>query len=51
MELDLFWLGADFLKVKKFKYLPKMLLPFKLGDLQDFYKEQAKKIATRVVKT
>lgn len=50
IELDLFWLGSDFLKVEKFEVLPKMLVPLKLKDLQDFFKEKAKQIGMRVVK-
>lgn len=49
IELDLFWLGADFLKVESFKYLPKMLKPLKLEDLQNFFRERAKKIGLRIV--
>ena len=49
MELDLVWLAADLLKVKQFKYLPKMLIPLKLKEIQDFYETQAKKIGMRVV--
>lgn len=50
IELDLFWLGSDFLKVDKFDYLPKMLVPLKLKTLQDFFRKKAKEIGMRVVK-
>lgn len=44
LELDLVWLGADFLKAEKFEYLPKMLKPLDLSDLKSFYKALAKKL-------
>ncbi|TSC66792.1 MAG: hypothetical protein CEO21_7 [Microgenomates group bacterium Gr01-1014_80] len=49
MELDLVWMASDFLKVKNFDYLPKMLVSLKLEELKDFYKELAKKITMTVV--
>lgn len=50
LELDLIWLGSDFLKVKKFENLPKMLTPLNLKELQEFYKEKAKQLGMSVVK-
>ncbi|MBI2086424.1 nucleotidyl transferase AbiEii/AbiGii toxin family protein [Candidatus Daviesbacteria bacterium] len=50
IEIDLLWLGMDFLKVEEFKFLPKMLVPLSLKELQDFYRVQAKKLGRRVVK-
>lgn len=50
LELDLIWLGSDFLKMTKFEDLPKMLVPLNLKDLQDFYKEKAKELGMSVVK-
>ncbi len=50
MELDFVWLASDFLKVEKFNYMPKMLVPLNLKDLQGFYKDLAKKLGMRVVK-
>lgn len=44
MEVDLVWLASGFLKTEKFDYLPKMLLPLELSDLQIFYKDLARKI-------
>lgn len=44
MEIDLVWLASGFLKTEKFDYLPKMLLPLELSDLQIFYKDLARKI-------
>lgn len=49
MELDLIWLASDFLKVNKFEYLPKMLSPLTLERLKEFYRDQAKKIVSRVI--
>lgn len=50
MELDLIWLGTDFLKVEKFDFLPKMLVPLELAELKDFYKSLAKKLGMKAVK-
>lgn len=44
MEIDLVWLASGFLKAEKFDYLPRMLVPLELSDLQAFYKDLAKKI-------
>lgn len=49
LEEDLVLLGSNFLKVEQFDVLPKMLIPLTLNELQDFFKEQAKKIAKRVI--
>lgn len=48
-ELDLFWLGMDFLKVEEFEFLPNMLVLLTLKGLKDFYKKQAKKLGMMVV--
>lgn len=50
MELDSYTVAADYLKVEKFEDLPRMLIPFSLKDMQDFYKEKAKEIGMSVVK-
>lgn len=50
MEIDLVWLGSAFLKAEKFENMPKMLVPLELADLQDFYKDLAKKLGMSVVK-
>lgn len=50
LDEDLVLLGSNFLKVEQFDVLPKMLIPLTLKELQDFFKEQAKKIAKRVTK-
>lgn len=49
VEFDFVMLSSSFLKIKQFDTLPKMLVPLTLRQLQEFYKEQAKKIAARVV--
>lgn len=49
-ELDLLWLGMDFLKIEETKFLPKMLVPLSLEELTDFYKKLAKKLGMKVVK-
>lgn len=50
LEIDLIWLGSDFMKVEKFENLPRMLIPFSLAELQDFYREKAKQLGMSVVK-
>ncbi len=50
LELDLIWLGSDFLKVEKFEDLPRMLVPFSLKDMQEFYRVKAKELGMSVVK-
>lgn len=50
LEIDLIWLGSDFLKAEKFENLPRMLVPFSLKKLQDFYREKAKQLGMSVVK-
>lgn len=50
LDEDIVLLGSNFLKVEQFDVLPKMLIPLTLKKLQDFFKEQAKKIGMRVVK-
>ncbi|OGE32508.1 hypothetical protein A3C59_01405 [Candidatus Daviesbacteria bacterium RIFCSPHIGHO2_02_FULL_36_13] len=50
IEIDLYTIAADCLKVKTFDYLPKMLIPLKLSDLQEFYKDLAKKLGKEITK-
>lgn len=50
LDEDLVLLGSNFLKVEQFDVLPKMLVPLELKTLQDFYRDQAKKLGMRVVK-
>ncbi len=49
MEFDHILIGTAFLKIKQFDTLPKMLVPLKLENLKDFYKDLAKKIGLRIV--
>lgn len=49
MELDLIWLGADFLKIDQFQNLPKMILPLTLEELREFYKNLAKQIVANSI--
>lgn len=48
MEMDLVLTASDFLKVKTFKSLPRMIRPLKLSSLQEFFLNQAKAIGKRV---
>lgn len=48
IELDLVWLGSDFLKIEKFDVLPKMLVPLQISQLQDFYKKLAKRLGQTI---
>jgi len=48
-EIDLFSLGADFLKVKEFDFLPKMTIPLELKNLHQFFEKEAKKLCNRAV--
>ena len=50
IEIDLVWLGSAFLKAEKFDYLPQMLVPLSLSELQDFYRGLARKLGKSVVK-
>lgn len=48
-ETDIFLLSSDFLKAESFEFLPKMIAPLSLKELKDFFKVQAKLIASKVV--
>ena len=48
-KLELVMVAGDFLKIERFDVLPKMLLPLSLKELKEFYRNQAKKIASKVV--
>lgn len=49
METDpLFW-GSNFLKAEEFEFLPKMLIPFKLKELKEFFIQKAKEITEKVI--
>ncbi|MEK7517551.1 MAG: nucleotidyl transferase AbiEii/AbiGii toxin family protein [Patescibacteria group bacterium] len=49
MEFDIILIGADFMKVAEFTYLPKMIKPLKLEELKTFFREKAKEIGRRAV--
>lgn len=49
MELEPLLLGADFLKVEEFDYLPRMIKPLKLEELKIFYRELAKELGKKSV--
>ncbi len=48
-KTDPLLVASDFLKVKGFEVLPKMIKPLKLKDLQKFYIEKAKELAKYAV--
>lgn len=48
-ELDPILLASDFLKVEEFDFLPKMLLPLKISDLQAHFKKEAKDLGREFV--
>ena len=48
MELDMVLIASDFTKVEQFDFLPKMLVPLKLSDLKEFFKQKAIELAKRV---
>lgn len=49
MQLEPLLLGADFLKVEEFDYLPKMIKPLAIKDLKAFFRQKAKEIAKKSV--
>ena len=49
MELDIILISSDFAKVEKFDFLPKMLVPLKLSELKDFFKQKAIELAKRAI--
>lgn len=49
-ETDVLLLGAEFLKVREFDYLPKMITPLNLAELQKFFVKKAKEVASQAVK-
>ncbi|MEK7617497.1 MAG: nucleotidyl transferase AbiEii/AbiGii toxin family protein [Patescibacteria group bacterium] len=50
VELEPVIVGGDFLKIEEFDTLPKMLVPLSLKKLQNFYREQAKRLGMHTVK-
>jgi len=49
LELDIILLGADFLKVEDFDYLPRMIKPLKLEELKLFYRNLAQELGKKSV--
>ena len=47
--VDPYLIAVDCLKVKSFENLPQMLVPLELKNLQNFYKDLAKKLGMSVV--
>lgn len=50
MELDPYAVAVDCLKVERFENLPKMLVPLGLAEIQDFFKDLARKLGKEAVK-
>ena len=48
-KFDLLITSSDLMKVEKFDYLPKMILPLDLKTLKNFYRDLAKKIGSTAV--
>ena len=48
MEIDPYLVAVDCLKAGSFENLPKMLVPLELPQLQDFYKNLAKKLGKTI---
>lgn len=49
-ETDLIFLGSDFLKVKDFDFLPKMIKPLTLPILKEFFTKKARQVAGRAIR-
>jgi predicted nucleotidyltransferase component of viral defense system len=49
VELEPLLLGADFLKIEEFDYLPRMTAPLTLIELKEFFRQQAKEIGRKSV--
>lgn len=49
VKIEPFLLGADFLKIEDFDYLPKMIKPLTLKVLKSFFRQKAKDIGGRSV--
>lgn len=47
IEMDMVLIGSDFTKAEEFDLLPKMLVPLKLSELKDFFKQKAIELAKR----
>jgi len=49
-EQDIVLISSDFAKVEEFDFLPKMLVPLRLSDLKEFFKQKAIELAKRVTR-
>ncbi len=49
MDLEPLLLGADFLKVEDFDYLPKMIKPLTIEELKSFFREKAKELGKKSI--
>ena len=49
MELDILFISANFEKVQDFEFLPRMILPLTIPTLKEFFKQQAKKLSSKVI--
>jgi len=49
IKTEPFLIASDFTKVEEFDFLPKMLVPLKLSNLKEFFKQKAIELAKRVV--
>ncbi len=50
LEIDPFVLASDFLKVEGFDFLPNMIKPLTLDQLQAYFTKRAKEVGTRYTK-
>lgn len=50
LKVEPILVASDYMKVENFENLPKMLVSLSLKKLQDFYRQQAKKLGMKVVK-
>jgi len=49
-ELDPVLVAADFMKVEEFDFLPKMLVPLTISELQDYFKQKAREVSESFLK-
>jgi len=49
LELDPLLIASDFLKVEDFSYMPRMIKPLELSDLQSFFQEKARELGLKSV--
>lgn len=46
-ELDPILIAADFMKVEEFDFLPKMILPLTVSELQNYFKQKAREVSDK----